>query len=315
MARYRWAFRPGWILSHLFVLACVVGFVLLGLWQLDRLMDRRASNDVIRERQSQPLVGVDEVMNAASPPDAVDDAVFRQVRITGTYAVDDQVLIRNRSNRGSPGYWVVTPLTTRDGEAVVVNRGWIPIQTGDSVAADFYAPPAGPVTVIGLVVESQEQSGLGVTDPEGERLATLSRVDVPRLQQQAADQLYPLFVNLVTQEPAQSVALPEPVPPPELTDGSHLNYTGQWFIFATMTAIVYPLLLRRTARNKEGEAAEARAAERAAEGAGDRDGEERRHGADGGDAGAAEPTPEPVGAPADAVGGGAANPSTATRPR
>ena len=259
MARYRWALRPGWILSHLFVLACVVTFVCLGMWQFNRLMGRREANDVIRSRQAMPVVAVDEVMGAGSSPDQVADSVFRQVVVTGTYAVDDQVLIRNRSNHGSPGYWVVTPLTTRAGEAVAINRGWIPIQTGDDASPDFYAPPTGQVTVTGLVVDSQEQSGLGVTDPEGERLATLSRVDVPRLQQQAADDLYPMFVNLVTQDPAQADQLPEPVPPPELTDGSHLNYTGQWFIFAALTVIVYPLLLRRTARNKVAEVAAAAA--------------------------------------------------------
>ena len=91
--------------------------------------------------------------------------MFRQVSITGTYATDDQVLIRNRSNHGSPGYWVVTPLRTRDGEAVAVNRGWIPIQTGDEASAGVLRAAPGPVTVTGLVVDSQEQSGLGVTDP------------------------------------------------------------------------------------------------------------------------------------------------------
>lgn len=259
MARYRWALRPGWILSHLFVIACVIVFLLLANWQFDRLMGRREANDLIRERQSMALVPVEDVMTAGASPEQVGDAVFRQVTITGTYAVDDQVLIRNRSNHGSPGYWVVTPLRTGPGEAVTVNRGWIPIQTGDEADASFYAPPNGTVTVTGLVVDSQEQSGLGVTDPEGERLATLSRVDVPRLQQQVADDLYPMFVNLVTQDPAQADQLPEPVPPPELTDGSHLNYTGQWLIFATLTVIVYPLLLRRTARNKAAEAAAAAA--------------------------------------------------------
>lgn len=263
MSRYRWALRPGWILSHLFVFACVVAFVFLGLWQFDRLMGRRESNDVIRQRQSMPVVPVGEVMSVEDPATSVSDAVFRQVTMTGTYATEDQVLIRNRSNQGSPGYWVVTPLATGDGEALVVNRGWIPIQTGDEASPDFYAPPSGTVTVTGLVVDSQEQSGLGVSDPPEGKLAALSRVDVPRLQQQVDDRLFPMFVNLVSQDPAEAAQLPEPVPPPELTDGSHLNYTGQFLIFATLTVVVYPLLLRRTARDKGIEAAEAAAASRA----------------------------------------------------
>jgi hypothetical protein len=38
-----------------------------------------------------------------------------------------------------------------------------------------------------------------------------------------------------------------------LDEGPHAGYAGQWFIFATLTCIVYPLLLRRTLRNKEQE--------------------------------------------------------------
>ena len=47
------------------------------------------------------------------------------------------------------------------------------------------------------------------------------------------------------------------MPPPTLDEGPHLDYAGQWFIFATLTIIVYPLLLRRTARHKASEKAEA----------------------------------------------------------
>lgn len=253
MARYRWALRPGWIVLHVLVAAAVITFVVLGLWQRGRLEGRRQSNDVIRARQSEPVVPVGDLMAATSEPDQVGDAIFRTVEATGTYDTADQVLIRNRTNNGSPGYWVVTPLEVAPGEALVVNRGWIPIQTGDEVDPSFYAPPAGTVTVTGLVVDTQEQSGLGVVDPVGERLATLSRVDVGRLQDQVDLDLYPLFVNLVAQDPAQSGVLPEPVPAPVLDDGPHLNYMGQWFIFAGLTIIVYPLFIRRTARQKEAE--------------------------------------------------------------
>ena len=44
--------------------------------------------------------------------------------------------------------------------------------------------------------------------------------------------------------------MPEPIPKPELDEGPHLNYAGQWFIFALLTIIVYPLLLRRVARRR-----------------------------------------------------------------
>jgi cytochrome oxidase assembly protein ShyY1 len=112
------------------------------------------------------------------------------------------------------------------------------------------------VTVDGMIRASQTRSsGLvgGPIDASEGRLSTLSRVDVARLDQQVPEPLYPLALDLRAQDPAQPGDLPLPVPAPELSEGNHLNYAGQWFIFATLTAIVYPLLLRRVARSKAAE--------------------------------------------------------------
>jgi cytochrome oxidase assembly protein ShyY1 len=97
------------------------------------------------------------------------------------------------------------------------------------------------------------QSGMGVTDPAEGELDKLARVDLPRLQQQTAADLLPAYVELTAQEPPAG-SLPTPLPAPTQDEGNHLNYAGQWFIFALLTCIVYPLLLRRTARSKAAEA-------------------------------------------------------------
>jgi surfeit locus 1 family protein len=256
--RYRWALRPGWIFSHIFVGACVLVFVWCGFWQLGRLSDRRASNALITSRVTSQPVPVQQVLTLDATADQIASTTFRQVVLTGTYKPSDEVLINNRTNDGSPGYWVATPLVLDDGTAVVVNRGWIPLPYGDEGSSpDVYRPPSGTVTVTGLVLDTQRQEGLGVSDPPDGTLSHLSRVDVPRLQKQVTERLYPAYVNLVTQQPAQGVDGPRTVPPPVLDDGPHLNYAGQWFLFATMTCIVYPLLLRRTARHKEIDARQA----------------------------------------------------------
>jgi cytochrome oxidase assembly protein ShyY1 len=60
-------------------------------------------------------------------------------------------------------------------------------------------------------------------------------------------------VTLETQEPVQVTDLPaviDPVPPGE---GPHLGYAFQWFIFATIAVIGYPLVLRKVAHEKEKE--------------------------------------------------------------
>jgi surfeit locus 1 family protein len=250
---YRWALRPGWILSHLFVLVCVVLFVRLGFWQLARLGERRAHNTLIETRQQTPAAPLGQVVSPTAGPDEVEAAVYRSVTATGTYRADQQVLVRNESFRGAPGSWVVTPLLLPDGRAVAVNRGWVPAAAADGDPA-AYAPPAGTVTVIGLVARTEEREGLGAADPAEGRLHDLARLDVARLGKQVDEPLYPVYVTLQGQQPAVG-QIPVPVPPGVLDDGPHLNYAGQWFIFATLTCVVYPLLLRRQARSKAAEAA------------------------------------------------------------
>jgi surfeit locus 1 family protein len=256
---YSFLWKPRWILSHVFVLSMVVVMVNLGLWQLDRLDERKAYNATVSARTAEAPVPVTELLPAGpgATDDEVDAVAFRTVTLSGTYLTDRQVLVTNRTYDGSPGYWVLTPLVLADGDAVVVNRGWVPFNTTDPDGAwDEFAPPGGPVTVSGMVRVGQARSSgivAGPVDQQGERLTILARADIGRLQEQVPEPLYPVYVDLRDQQPAQPAAaenLPLPVPEPELSEGPHLNYAGQWFIFATLTAIVYPLLLRRVAGHR-----------------------------------------------------------------
>jgi surfeit locus 1 family protein len=253
---YRFLLKPLWILSHVFVLTCVVIFVCLGFWQLNRLQDRKDRNAEVAAAAALPpeMIG-DLLPNGADSTEAeVDAVVYRSVQLTGVYALDEQILVQNRSNGGAPGYWVLTPLVQSDGTAVVVNRGWIPFSYTEEGPWTDFDPPAGEVSLLGMVRAPQVRSTSGLvtgpTDSSEGVLRSLARVDVPRLQQQVDEKLLPIYLDLQVQEPAQAGALPEPVPEPELGEGPHLSYAGQWFIFALLTIVVYPLLLRRVARRR-----------------------------------------------------------------
>jgi cytochrome oxidase assembly protein ShyY1 len=53
-------------------------------------------------------------------------------------------------------------------------------------------------------------------------------------------------VDLSEQTPAQA-GLPRILPPPETDAGPHLSYAVQWFVFAGVVLISYPVLMVRTA--------------------------------------------------------------------
>lgn len=252
MSRYRFALRPKWILSHVFVLVMVAGMVVAGFWQLDRLDQKKDRNAKVAERTSEPVVDVASLLGPGDD-DAAADLEFRSVEAAGTYLVDQEVLVRSRSRDGAPGSWVLTPLQLADGDAVIVNRGWIPNsgQLEDVPAA--YAAPDGEVTVTGIVRRSETRGSLGPRDPAEGTLTNLARADIGRIDQQVAEPLLPIYVQRVTQAPEQADEFPAPVPVPALDEGPHLSYAIQWALFSVGTIIAYVLILRRRAREIEKE--------------------------------------------------------------
>jgi surfeit locus 1 family protein len=95
------------------------------------------------------------------------------------------------------------------------------------------APPApeGEVSVAGLAVPIR-------------RLEAVTRRALDDVTIEAEAGLLRVVVQATT---ADSPEL-QVVPPPELGEGPHLAYAVQWFLFAGVVAVGYPLLLRRRAR-------------------------------------------------------------------
>jgi cytochrome oxidase assembly protein ShyY1 len=221
--------RPIWLLGHLVALAAVLTFLRAGLWQIDRLHQKQARNRIIAARSDGPAVPIDDV--------PVDDAAYQRVSARGRFDVEDEIRIRNRAYEGTNGQHVVTPFVLGDGRAVLVLRGW--------VGADERPPPppAGEVTIEGLLLQTQERH-IGPQDPSDGTLDVLNRIDVQRIQQQVDVDLYPLYLQQTKPEPPKGVE-PLIVAPPARDEGPHRSYAIQWFLFASVVTVGYPMLLRR----------------------------------------------------------------------
>ncbi len=236
--------RPRWIVGHVLALVAVIAFVQLGLWQLRRLDERQTFNAEVVGRAApgfQPLA--DLIAGFGDDPDALD---LRPVVVEGVYVLDEEVIVQGRSLRGRSGHHIATPLLLDDGRGIIVNRGWVPIDVSDPpvVGAE---PPSGQVVVRGLARKPQLRGRFGPVDPADGVLDRVARVDVPRLQRQSSLDLHGFYVELQGQEPPQE-QFPIPLDPPVLDEGPHRSYAVQWFAFALVTVIGYPLLLYRTAR-------------------------------------------------------------------
>ena len=245
---YSFALRPKWIAGHVLAITAVVVFVLAGFWQLRRLDERRDLNAEI-----EAVADLAPVSLAAAEVEGTAVA-WRLVVVDGTWLNDDEVLVRNRTLDGQPGFHIVTPLLLDDGRAIAVNRGWVPVGAVDDgrLVDAAAAAPGGEVTVLGRLRETERARGLASADPADGELDVVSRIDVGRLDQQIAAPLVALSAELVDDDLAFD-ALPQPVDEPELSEGPHLSYAGQWFIFTAVVLIGYPLVLRWAARTDDDE--------------------------------------------------------------
>lgn len=252
---WRFALTPKWLVRHVLVVALVVAMVSAGFWQLRRLDDKRAYRDLVGERQEEPVAEVTSLIAADAEvgAPAVDDVLYRTVSARGTYVDDETVVVENRTFNGSPGGWVLTPLAFGDGTAVVVNRGFIGFDRDGRIVAP--PAPSGAVTVEGLLFPSQEREGIGRSDPDDGSLDVLVRADLDRYQARVDLDLLPAYVQLVASDPVEATAAPGgaelvPLGAPEPDLGPHLGYAVQWFIFSTIAAGGYLLLLWRVARDR-----------------------------------------------------------------
>lgn len=231
---------PRWLFGHVLVVAVCILFVNLGFWQIRRLEERRLENVVIANRLTAAPAPIEELIIGAGTD--FDSLEFRGAAVTGAFEPSEEVLVRSQVHEGTAGWHVITPLVLLDGRAVLVNRGWIPLEM-DSVPVPT-APATGRVSITGWVNLTRIRQTGGATEPEG-RLTHIARVDVVRLQQQMPFALLPVYI--VADETGET--LPIAVARPDATDeGPHLLYAIEWFSFTLISLVGYFFLLRRAVR-------------------------------------------------------------------
>ena len=240
----RHMFSRSWIIATVLVLAGAAVCVRLGIWQLDRLDQRRAFNDQVTSMRM--LSSLD--LNADESAD-VATMEYRAVIASGTYDFENQIAIRNQYYEGRYGYHILTPLLLPNGQAVLVDRGWIPSEGNDSPAGWTRYATASPAEVRGVMRLGAENPRFGgVPDPtltpNRSRLDIWNFVNIERIQAQVSYLLLPVYIQLDVD--ANDVEPPISVQPIiELTEGPHFGYALQWFSFAAILLIGYPFFIRK----------------------------------------------------------------------
>jgi surfeit locus 1 family protein len=216
------------------MLALMVLFVTLGIWQVERLGEKERLIADVAVRMNLPPAELPPVTEwAAFDPEAWN---YKPVQAAGIWLPEQTVrvftsLVDQRGQYGGPGYWVLTPLQLNAGGTVFVNRGFVPQDAADAFIHGG-AIDVGLVSLTG-VARASEEAGSFTPEPDAAkriewvrntaRLAALSgEVPLP---------VAPIYIDLPAVGPG---ALPQGGETVVSFPNNHLGYAITWFGFAVL---------------------------------------------------------------------------------
>ncbi|MGI8645081.1 MAG: SURF1 family cytochrome oxidase biogenesis protein [Nocardioides sp.] len=214
-----------WVLFALVVVALASVAWILGHWQFGRLEDRREYNAIVERNEGAEPAPVDAVLGPARPVAEADE--WRLVTASGTYDVDDTVIVRYRTRDGTAGVDVVVPLVTADGTALLVDRGWLATENRAVRDVASPPPPGGEVQVTGWGRVDATGDSTEVADQSTRAISSAA------IGEALARSVYGGFVDLASESPGPSEPL-EKAELPDLGEGPHFFYGLQWWFFGLL---------------------------------------------------------------------------------
>lgn len=237
-------FSRRWIFTTLLVFAGTAVLVRLGIWQLQRLEQRKAFNARVLAQTSQPALALE----GSALAEDLSNMEYRQASAVGRYDFEHQIALRGQYYENQWGVHLVTPLILDGGQAILVDRGWIPATDFESGDWSKYDEP-GSVTVQGVLRQSRSRADFGSRSdptplPGGAPLKAWNFVNIPAIQIQTPYRLLPAYLQQAP-DPHWSGPPYRSQPELELSEGPHMGYALQWFTFAAILFFGYPVFLRR----------------------------------------------------------------------
>lgn len=238
MRRVVWTKRLTKLLTVALLVVAVS--VAAGIWQIARLHQTQQFNARVRAALAAPPAPIETLLPAGVDPDTVR---YLRAEATGTYDVAREIVLFGRAQNGQPGNHLLTPLVMADGTAVIVDRGWVPLDT-TTPGTPAAAPPSGTVRVDGVLLRSE--GGLpGAVGPARAEATTLGKIDLAWIQSQVPYRIEPVYLLLQRQAPPQASTWPERASLAPLSEGPHLGYAIQWFTFAGIAVVGFVVLAFR----------------------------------------------------------------------
>jgi cytochrome oxidase assembly protein ShyY1 len=234
-----------------FTLVMVALFVGLGVWQLQRRVEKHALIAALTERLAAAPVSLPPSSQWGALTPGRDE--FRRVRLSATYARLPDAMVYSsgsavRTDISGPGTWAFLPARLSSGETVVVNAGFVPNTMQDREVEDR--------AVARLVMDQKVELTGYIRFPERPGLLTPAQDPAKRLwfvrdhlamaHALGWGEVAPFYLDL--EAPVPENGIPKPGPLEVHLPDDHMQYAITWFLLAGAVVIAFGVWLRAQRR-------------------------------------------------------------------
>jgi cytochrome oxidase assembly protein ShyY1 len=226
----------------IFTFAMVALFIGLGIWQLQRRVEKHALIAALTERLAAapvPLPASSAWGTLSAPQDE-----FRRVILVATYARLPDAMVYSsgsavREDVSGPGTWAFLPARINTGEMVVINAGFIQNTMQDRAVQDRAVTALltdKPATLIGYLRFPEAAGMLTQTENRTKRL-WFARDHLAMARALGWGEVAPFYIDL--EQPVPASGIPKPGPLDAHLRDDHLQYALTWFALAGVLLIAF----------------------------------------------------------------------------
>ena len=234
-----------------FTLVMVALFAGLGVWQLQRRVEKHALIAALTERLAAAPAALPQPAQWSTLTPSVDE--FRRVRFTATYASGPDAMVYSsgsavRDDVSGPGTWAFLPARLPTGETVVINAGFVQNTMQDRAQEDRAVKPlvtSQPVTLTGYL-RFPETAGMLTPAENITRRLWFIRDHHAMARALGWGEVAPFYIDLETPVPANGI--PKPGPLDVHLKDDHMQYAITWFGLAGAVVIAFGVWLRAQRR-------------------------------------------------------------------
>jgi cytochrome oxidase assembly protein ShyY1 len=234
-----------------FTAVMLILFIGLGVWQLQRRVEKHALIAALTERLA--------AAPAPLPPPAQWSALnaahdeFRRVRFTATYQSRLDAMVYSsgsavREDISGPGTWAFLPARLPDGETVAVNAGFVPNMMQDRGLQDRAVAQLitrQPVTLTGYI-RFPESAGMLTPAEDRTKRLWFTRDHLAMAQVLGWDKVAPFYIDL--EQPVPANGIPKPGALEVHLKDDHMQYAITWFSLAGAVMIAFAVWWRAQRR-------------------------------------------------------------------